>query len=80
VDDGNGEEDVKRYTLYRREQGTPDWGEPFRAVQARGTTVYEADDTDAKTAGQWWEYSVMAQDCTPTNSERAVAAPVKITS
>ena len=80
VDDGNGEQDVKRYTLYRRRFGTTDWGEPFRGIQSRGLSTYEADDTDAKTAGEWWEYQVMAQDCTPTNSEPAVAAPVQIQS
>ena len=37
-----------------------------------------ADDTDAKTPGDRWEYSVMAQDCTPMNSARALAPAILI--
>ncbi|HEU4631936.1 MAG TPA: prepilin-type N-terminal cleavage/methylation domain-containing protein [Gemmatimonadaceae bacterium] len=78
VDDGSGEEDVQRYTLFRRLRGTTDWGEPFRGVQARGAATYEADDTEAKVPGDWWEYSVIAQDCTPMNSPRAVTPAIRI--
>lgn len=78
VDDGSGEQDVRRYTLYRRPAGTSDWGEPFRAIQARDVATYDADDTEAKTPGDWWEYAVIAQDCTPTNSEPTVTSPIQI--
>ena len=78
VDDGSGEQDVQRYTLFRRLLGASDWGEPFRGIQARRTPNYTADDTDAKSPHDWWEYSVMAQDCTPMNSVREVAPAIQI--
>lgn len=78
VDDGSGELDVRRYTLYRREAGVADWGEPFRGVRARSLASYVEDDTDAKASASVWEYSIMAQDCTPTNSARSPVASVTI--
>lgn len=78
VDETAGEEDVERYTLFRRMGGTTDWGEPFRGVPARGGP-YSVEDTEVKVDGSQWEYSLMAQDCTPMNSARSVAPVVTIT-
>lgn len=78
VDESGGEQDVERYALYRKLAGTAEWGEPFRSVPARGGP-YEVDDTEVKTDGSQWQYSLTAQDCTPTNSARSVAPTVTIT-
>ena len=77
IDEGGGELDVERYGLYRREFGTTDWGEPFQGIPARGGP-YSIDDLAAKPVGSIWEYSIMAQDCTPMNSERRQSLPVTI--
>ncbi|HEY0969469.1 MAG TPA: prepilin-type N-terminal cleavage/methylation domain-containing protein [Gemmatimonadales bacterium] len=78
IDETGGEQDVERYALFRRPAGAPDWGEPFRSVPARGGP-YAVDDTEVKPIGSQWQYSILAQDCTPMNSARAVAPTLTIT-
>lgn len=77
IDELGGERDVERYVVFRRLLGASDWGEPFHGMLARGGP-YSMDDVEAKSVGSAWEYSIMAQDCTPMNSDRQQAAAVTI--
>jgi prepilin-type N-terminal cleavage/methylation domain-containing protein len=74
VDETGGERDVVRYVLWRRLQGDPTWGDPYRSVPA-GSANYTWDDQVVVT-GQAYEYALAAQDCTPTQSTLALAGPV----
>jgi len=75
VDQDNGEKDVERYMVFKRQLGNPDWGEPIASVAAAPAT-YSIDDTDLHTGS--WEYAVVAQDCSPANSPMAGAGTVVI--
>lgn len=76
-DEGAGEKDVERYSLYRRLNGEATTGaEPFASIPA-GNASYTFTDTDVLT-GQQWVYGVAAQDCTPSISSVAYAASVTI--
>lgn len=66
VDEGGGEADVVRYVLWRRANGSSDWGEPFVAIPA-GDTVYTYQDATVE-SGNIYEFGLAAQDCTPTLS------------
>ena len=65
IDQDNGEKDVARYMLFKRKVGDPDWGEPIASMAASPAT-YTLDDTNLKPGD--WEWSVVAQDCSPANS------------
>lgn len=74
VDEAGGEADVVRYVIWRREVGSPGWGDPFRAVPA-GAPAYSYQDA-AVTPGASYEYALAAQDCTPTLSALAASPAV----
>lgn len=74
MDEKQGEADVQRYALFRREAASPDWGDPFASV-AGGLDSYSFVDADVQ-YGQTWVYAVSAQDCTPANSDIAVSNAV----
>jgi len=78
TDEAGGEADVVRYVLYRREAGFSDWGEPYLSIPA-GETTYTYQDADVE-PGTTYEYSVAAQDCTPTLSSRSSAVSATIPS
>lgn len=65
-DDGAAENDIQRYTLYRRRPTEPVFGEPFASIAA-GLPAYSVTDSDVE-PGDTWIYGVAAQDCTPANS------------
>jgi prepilin-type N-terminal cleavage/methylation domain-containing protein len=75
VDQDNGEKDVERYMVFKRQVGDPDWGEPVASVAASPPN-YSLDDTDLHTGN--WEYAVIAQDCSPANSPLVTAGPVTV--
>ena len=66
-DQNGGLESVRRYLIYRQTGGVmqTDVAEDVPA----GLTTYDWHDPDfaTMTAGAW-QYAVIAQDCTPTNS------------
>jgi prepilin-type N-terminal cleavage/methylation domain-containing protein len=63
TDEGNGENDVMGYTIWRRLAGFPDWGDPYLSLPA-GNPNYAYDDP-VVTRGETYEYAIAAQDCTP---------------
>jgi hypothetical protein len=74
ADEQGGEKDIQRYVVFRREAGSPDWGDPFASV-AGGQPLYSVVDSEVQN-GQIWTYAVSAQDCTPANSDIAMSNPV----
>lgn len=76
VDEAGGEADVVRYVIWRREAGTPGWGDPFRAIPA-GAPSYSYQDA-AVTPGTAYQYALAAQDCTPTLSSLATSPVVVV--
>ncbi len=66
TDETAGEKDVVLYLLWRRIDGTTDWGDPLVTIPA-GASSYVYDDTGA-TQGETYEYALAAQDCTPSLS------------
>jgi prepilin-type N-terminal cleavage/methylation domain-containing protein len=74
IDETGGEEDVVGYVIWRREAGSTDWGEPYRAIPA-GASPYSHQDA-AIESGKTYEYALAAQDCTPSLSSLRVSAAV----
>lgn len=72
ADQGGGENDISRYVLYKREQPSANWGEPFTSIPA-SQSVYTLDDA-AVTNGKTYDYGVVAQDCSPANSTMSTAS------
>lgn len=76
VDEAAGEEDVIRYVIWRRTAVNPDWGEPFTSMPS-GAGPYLFSDPDLE-GGQSYQYSVAAQDCTPTLSPNSTSVMVAV--
>jgi hypothetical protein len=76
TDDGQGENDIVRYVIWRRQAGSSAWDEPYLSIPA-GEDSYFYQDADLA-MGVTYEYAVAAQDCTPTHSAMATALPVTI--
>lgn len=74
VDEEEGEQDVVRYAIYRRQAGFTDWGDPYRAIPS-GQGAYTFED-DAAEPGIVYEYGVAAQDCTPALSTLSISNTV----
>jgi type II secretory pathway pseudopilin PulG len=78
IDQDNGEKDVERYMVFKRETTDPDWGEPIASVAASGAS-FSIDDTDVHTGeGKTWVWAVAAQDCSPANSALATTSTITI--
>ncbi len=75
TDDGQGENDIVRYVIWRRLAGE-DWEEPYLSIPA-GEDAYIYRDEDL-VVGETYEYGLAAQDCTPTLSNMTAAPPVVI--
>jgi len=71
VDEVSGERDVVRYVIWRRDAGTPDWGDPIYSIPS-GETTYSYRDTEV-TPGESYTYAVAAQDCTPAFSDLSIS-------
>jgi prepilin-type N-terminal cleavage/methylation domain-containing protein len=76
-DENNGEKDVVRYVLWRRDVTDPDWSDPLTSIPAAGLAAYSYTDQDL-VPGTTYEYRLSAQDCTPRLSSSATSAPVAI--
>lgn len=76
VDEEEGEQDVVRYAIYRRQAGFTDWGDPYRAIPS-GQSAYTFED-DAAESGIVYEYGVAAQDCTPALSTLSISNTVAL--
>jgi type II secretory pathway pseudopilin PulG len=66
-DQDGGMRSVEQYLVYRRPVGAPTWGDPATSFPA-GQPSYDWNDPAWASMHGLWEYAVIAQDCTPTNS------------
>jgi prepilin-type N-terminal cleavage/methylation domain-containing protein len=76
-DENDGERDVVRYVLWRRDVTDPDWSDPLTSIPAAGLASYSWSDQDL-VPGTTYEYRLSAQDCTPRLSSSATSVPVAI--
>ena len=65
LDQDAGEKDVARYMVYKKPSASSDWGSPIADLAASQDT-YTLDDTTLPSGS--WVYGVVAQDCSPSNS------------
>lgn len=75
VDDASGEQDVIRYVIWRQANGAG-WGDPNASIPG-GAAPYLFTDLGV-TSGSSYQYSVAAQDCTPTLSPRSFSPVVVV--
>lgn len=66
-DQNGGEQSVQRYLVYAQQVGAASWGDPVADIPATVTSYDWSDPSIASMHGQW-QFSVVAQDCTPANS------------
>jgi len=66
-DQDGGLKSVQTYLVYRRPVGSGTWNDPAASFPAAQPT-YDWHDPAWATMHGAWEYAVIAQDCTPTNS------------
>jgi prepilin-type N-terminal cleavage/methylation domain-containing protein len=76
-DENQGERDVVRYVLWRRDVTDPDWSDPLTSIPATDQATYSYADQDL-VPGTTYEYRLSAQDCTPRLSPSATSVPVAI--
>jgi type II secretory pathway pseudopilin PulG len=74
TDESSGERDVRAYVIWRRDQGTTDWGDPIETVPAGSVTPAWTDLT-AQPGAPGYDYALAAQDCTPSLSTITTASP-----
>ena len=77
-DENQGEQDVVRYVLWRRDVTDPDWSDPLTSIPAAGLATYSYADAQDLVPGISYAYKLSAQDCTPRLSASAISAPVNI--
>ena len=71
-DQNGGEMSVQRYLVYRQQVGSATWGDPATDIPA-GVTNYEWKEPSFATMHGAWQWAVIAQDCSPTNSTIATS-------
>ena len=76
-DETQGERDVVRYVIWRRDVADPDWSDPLTSVSATGLAGYSHVDQDLL-PGTTYEYRLAAQDCTPRLSATSTSNQVPI--
>jgi hypothetical protein len=77
VDETGGELDVRTYVIWRRNVGSPTWGDPLASVPAGAVSPSFADETAVPIIPPGYEYGLAAQDCTPSLSTMTtVTAPL----
>lgn len=67
TDELAGERDVEMYAVYRRVQGSLDWGEPIANVPGAGIAMLSYVDNTVSTA-TIYQFTITALDCTPAPS------------
>jgi hypothetical protein len=77
-DENQGERDVVRYVLWRRDVADPDWSDPLTSIPAADLATYSYADAQDLVPGTGYIYKLSAQDCTPRLSSSALSAPVAI--
>jgi len=76
-DENQGERDVVRYVLWRRDVTAPDWSDPLTSIPAADLATYSYADQDL-VPGTSYVYRLSAQDCTPRLSASAQSVPIAI--
>ncbi len=76
-DQDGGEKNVMFYMVYRRLVGGSTWGNPVVSVTA-GSPTYEFNDPSAPNLHGNYQYDVLAQNCTPSNSGDAISNSVTL--
>ena len=76
-DENQGERDVVRYVLWRRDVTDPDWSDPLTSIPAADLATYSYADQDL-VPGTSYVYRLSAQDCTPRLSASAQSVPIAI--
>ena len=76
-DEDQGERDVVRYVIWRRDVSDPDWSDPLTSVSAAGLANYSVVDQEL-VPGTTYEYRLAAQDCTPRLSGTSTSNQVPI--
>lgn len=74
VDEAGGEKDVQMYVIWRKLVTDPDWGTPFLSIPAGQANYTYTDATVVH--GNSYQYSVAAQDCTPSLSASSISNAV----
>jgi prepilin-type N-terminal cleavage/methylation domain-containing protein len=77
-DESQGERDVVRYVLWRRDVTDPDWSDPLTSIPAADLATYSYADAQDLVPGTTYEYRLAAQDCTPRLSAAATSIQVSI--
>jgi prepilin-type N-terminal cleavage/methylation domain-containing protein len=75
VDQSAGEKDVEQYSIYRRKDTDPAFGEPLTSIPS-GSASYAFTDTQVA-SGDRWVYGVSARDC-GGQSSALVSSPLVI--
>jgi prepilin-type N-terminal cleavage/methylation domain-containing protein len=77
-DENQGEKDVVRYVIWRRDVTDPDWSDPLTSITASNQPNYAYVDAQDLVKGTTYEYRLSAQDCTPRLSASATSNQVAI--
>ncbi|HET7229407.1 MAG TPA: hypothetical protein VFJ16_05360 [Longimicrobium sp.] len=72
TDERAGEQDVLRYVIWKRAQGSAQWGPPFVSLPS-GNASYTYVDTQVESA-RAYDYAIAAQDCTPSMSLQSLTS------
>lgn len=76
VDQSAGEKDVEQYSIYRRKDTDPAFGEPLTSIPS-GAPTYAFTDTQVA-SGDRWVYAVAARDCGGQSSTLATSPLVVV--
>jgi hypothetical protein len=76
-DQDGGLKSVQLYLVYKRLVGAPGWNDPVASFPGAQPT-YEWNDPNWASMHGLWEYAVIAQDCTPTNSSLVASNQVTL--
>jgi prepilin-type N-terminal cleavage/methylation domain-containing protein len=77
-DENQGEKDVIRYVLWRRDVTDPDWSDPLTSIPTADLASYSYVDAQDLLPGTSYQYRLSAQDCTPRFSAAATSNQVTI--
>jgi prepilin-type N-terminal cleavage/methylation domain-containing protein len=77
-DENQGERDVVRYVLWRRDVADPDWSDPLTSIPVADQADYTYTDAQDLVQGTTYVYSLSAQDCTPRLSPSSTSNQVTI--
>jgi Tfp pilus assembly protein FimT len=77
TDELTGERDVEMYAVYRRLNGTVDWGEPLANVPGAGVASLQFTDNTVFSTSRY-DYAISALDCTPAPSALTAASTILV--